>query len=128
MLTCYLFPFLTEFSHLPENRSFSSKTIHSISRALLSFICSVCPQILPIDERQVGERALSLQDFHPIFGVIACRMCPIPFFASAIFHHGKKFIVSLSFRAIHPQSKVLLLFYSTAHSRVLKSFNHAKVI
>lgn len=67
MLTCYLFPFLTEFSHLPENRSFSSKTIHSISRALLSFICSVCPQILPIDERHVGERALSLQDPHPHF-------------------------------------------------------------
>ena len=48
---------------------------------------------LPIDERHVGERALLCKILTPIFGVIACRTCPVPFLiASAIFHHSKKFV------------------------------------
>jgi len=68
------------------------------AKAQYNFLAELCHYLLMKD--MLEREPFLCKILTPIFGVIACRTCPIPFFASAIFHHGKKFIVSLSFRAI----------------------------
>ncbi|KAB5524294.1 hypothetical protein DKX38_022043 [Salix brachista] len=80
-----------EECHTSEDESIQHEDgVNSPAKAEYNFLAELCHYLLMKDRL---ERAVSLQDFHPIFGVIAMGTCPIPFFASAIFHHGKRFII-----------------------------------